>query len=209
MKELIAGAEVLVPLDLSPQAIGDSEKKIYVVSDSSLSGGGGYICQGSSLEKARPAVYHSRIFTPAQTNYSVHNRELLAPVDIVKSYEHWLSGRPFTAITDSQAMLSLMKQKFLSPRQWGAMMYLSKFDMKFEFISGKKNIIADFLSRIAERSTYRHDLPYLKEGDDYDARAAAIQLRRGKILLEKPAIKKRIPTSKSTPIKINSDSGST
>ena len=198
MKELIAGAEVLVPLDLSAEAVGNAAKKIFVVSDSSLSGGGGYICQGESFEDARPAVYHSRVFNPAQTNYPVHEQELLALVDLIKSYEHWLLGRPFTAVTDSQAMLSLMKQKFLSPRQWRAMTYLSKFDMKFEFIPGKKNIIADLLSRIAERSTYKHDLPYLSE-DDEESAIAAIQLRRGKTLLEVPLIKKRTSNSRSTP----------
>jgi hypothetical protein len=189
MKELIGGAEVLVPLDLREEVKDDLEKRIFVVSDASLSGGGGYICQGESLESAKPAVYHSRVFTPAQTNYPVHEQELLALVDIVKSYEHWLLGRPFTAVTDSQAMLSLMKQKHLSPRQWRAMTYLSTFDMKFEFLPGKRNIIADLLSRIAERSTYQHDLPYLDESDE--TAVAAMQLRRGKTLLETPLIKTR------------------
>jgi hypothetical protein len=83
-----------------------------------------------------------------------------------------------------------MKQKHLSPRQWRAMTYLSKFDMHFEFLPGKKNIIADLLSRIAERSTYQHDLPYLEESDEIDdSMLGAIQLRRGKILLDKPLIK--------------------
>src|SRR5437667_9510797 len=123
-------------------------------------------------------------------NYPVHEHELLALVDIVKSYEHWLIGRPFTAVTDSQAMLSLMKQKHLSPRHWRSVTYLSQFDITFKFIEGKKNIIADLLSRIAERSSYKHDLPYLQETD---AHLAAIQLRRRKTLLNKPALKKRIP----------------
>ena len=44
------------------------------------------------------------------------------------------------------------------------------------------------LSRIAERSTYKKDLPYVEESD---AHLAAMQLRRGKTLLEEPQIKKR------------------
>src|SRR5436190_23269194 len=85
-------------------------------------------------------------------------------------------------------MLSLLKQKNLSPRQWRSVIYLSKFDITFEFIEGKKNIIADLLSRIAERSTYKRNLPFVEESD---AHLAAIQLRRGKTLLEEPQIKKR------------------
>src|SRR5438477_265726 len=123
-------------------------------------------------------------------NYPLHEQELLALVDIVKSYEHWLIGRPFTAVTDSQAMLSLMRQKHLSPRQWRSITYLSKFDIKFKFIPGKRNIFANLLSRIAERSTYQHDLPYLEESEIL---VRAIQLRRGKTLLEEPAIKRNSP----------------
>jgi hypothetical protein len=53
---------------------------------------------------------------------------------------------------------------------------------------GKKNIIADLLSRVAERSSYRHDLPVQEEDDSHHA---AIQLRGGKVLLDKPVLKKR------------------
>ena len=120
--------------------------------------------------------------------------------DTIRSYEHWLIGRPFIVVTDSQAMLSLMRQKHLSPRQWRTVTYLSKFDITFEFVEGKKNIIADLLSRIAERSTYKHDLPFLEESE---AHLAAIQLRRGKMLLEKPLTKRRNvktnPTNPSEP----------
>ena len=188
MKEIVGGHEVLVPLDLSAEAL-----PIRVVSDASLAGIGGYICQGQTLETSKPAVYHSRVFTSPQSNYPVHEQELLALEDLVKSYEHWLIGRPFTAVTDSQAMLSLLKQKRLSPRQWRSVIYLSKFDITFEFVEGKKNIIADLLSRIAERSTYKRNLSFVEESD---AQIAAIQLRRGKTLLDEPQIKKR---SKSTP----------
>jgi len=148
------------------------------------------------LQTARPAVYHSRVFTAPQSNYPVHEQELLALEDLIKSYEHWLIGRPFIAVTDSQAMLSLLKQKHLSPRQWQSVIYLSKFDITFEFIEGKKNIIADLLSRIAERSTYKKDLPYVEESD---AHHAAIQLWHGKTLLEEPQITKRSKKRSETP----------
>src|SRR6266480_3819986 len=160
------------------------------VSDASLSGISRYLCQGDTLETSKPAVYHSRVFNSAQRNYPVHEQELLAVEDLVKSNEHLLIGSPFTVVTDSQAMLSLMKQKHLSPRQWRTVTYLSKFDIKFEFVPGKKNIIADLLSRIAERSTYKYDLPELEESDLH---LNAMSLRRGKVLLEEPAIKRRPP----------------
>ena len=83
MKEIIDEHEVLVPLNLNPDA-----SSIRVVSDASLTGIGGYICQGITLETAKSAVYHSRIFITPQSNYPVHEQELLALEDLIKSYEH-------------------------------------------------------------------------------------------------------------------------
>jgi hypothetical protein len=96
MKQIVGGSEVLVPLNLSEGA-----EPIRVVSDTSLVAMGGYICQGKMFETSRPAVYHSRVFNPAQTNYPIHEQELLALEDTIRSYEHWLIGRPFIAVTDS------------------------------------------------------------------------------------------------------------
>ena len=62
---------MLIPSDLSTEAIGKLEKRIYIVLESSLSGGGGYTYQGENLEKTWPAVYHSRVFTPVQTSYPI------------------------------------------------------------------------------------------------------------------------------------------
>src|SRR5436190_9280391 len=89
----------------------------------------------------------------------------------------------------------LQTEKHLSPRQWRTVTYLSKFDIKFEFVPGKKNVIADLLSRIAERSTYQYDLSELEESElDLNA----MSLRRGKVL-EEPAIKRRTKTSPIPP----------
>ena len=48
MKQIIGGSEVLTPLDLRPGA-----PPIQVVSDASLSGIGGYLCQGDTLETSK------------------------------------------------------------------------------------------------------------------------------------------------------------
>ena len=58
--------------------------------------------------------------------------------DLIKSYEHWLIGGPIIAITDSHAILSLLKQKRLSPRRRRSVFCLSKFDITFEFIEGNR-----------------------------------------------------------------------
>jgi hypothetical protein len=78
LKEVVGGPEVLYPLDLK-----DGIPPIRVVLDASLVGGGGWICQRETLETARPAVCHSLVFNPAQSNYPVHEQELLALQDLI------------------------------------------------------------------------------------------------------------------------------
>jgi hypothetical protein len=87
-------------------------------------------------------------------------------------------------------MLDLLNTnpKILTPRQWRTVVYLGKFQIKWPVIEGKKNILVDLLSRIAERSTYQGGLPYLEEDDAY---LGAIQLGHGKTPLETPLLKKR------------------
>jgi Integrase zinc binding domain/Chromo (CHRromatin Organisation MOdifier) domain len=69
-------------------------------------------------------------------------------------------------------------------------------------VKGKKNIIADLLSRIAERSTYKKDLPFVEESD---AHLAAMQLRGGKTLPEPSELttseSPNVTTETSTPTK--------
>lgn len=71
MKQIVGRSEVFKSLDL-----GSIGLPIYVVTDASLVGSGGYIAQGETLEIAKPAVHHSRVFNPAQTNYPVHEQHL-------------------------------------------------------------------------------------------------------------------------------------
>ena len=45
---------------------------------------GGVISQLDKLERLYPVVFHSRKFSPAELNYDIHNKELLAIVDCFK-----------------------------------------------------------------------------------------------------------------------------
>jgi RNase H-like domain found in reverse transcriptase len=149
MKKLVLSRRVRKPMPLI-----SSPDKVFVYADASLVGCGGMIAAGESLETAKPVLYHSRVFNPAQSNYPTHEQELLAVVDILKTYYHLMAGREFTLLTDSQAMTSIFSQKHLSPRQARWMLFLGQFPMKIEHIPGETNVIADLLSRIPEYSGY-------------------------------------------------------
>ena len=52
---------------------------------------------------------HSRKFTPAQFNYSTTDKELLAIIDALRTFEHLLLGIRFTIRMDHMALQTLMK----------------------------------------------------------------------------------------------------
>src|SRR5947207_13959901 len=120
-----------------------------------------------------------------------------------------MAGREFTLLTDSQAMTSIFSQKHLSPRQARWMLFLGQFPMKIEHIPGETNIIADLLSRISEYSGYvsgsLHE-PVDVDVPDHDFESPAlpplivapITLRRGKVLLETPAVHRRTTQQKKS-----------
>ena len=212
MKKLVLSRRVRRPMPLI-----SSPDKVFVYADASLVGCGGMIAAGESLETAKPVLYHSRVFNPAQSNYPTHEQELLAVIDILKTYYHLMAGREFTLLTDSQAMTSIFSQKHLSPRQARWMLFLGQFPMKIEHIPGQTNIIADLLSRIPEYSGYvsgsLHEPVDIDVPDqDFESStlppliAAPITLRRGKILLETPVVRRRNRRKRNQPVIMATDS---
>jgi hypothetical protein len=120
VKGLVQSLQVSTPLDLDgdDNSESDPNKRIFVVTNTSLVGTGGWISQGPTLEQSKPAVFHSRVLNSAQSNYPAHEQELLTIVDMLETYYHLLAGRKFTLVTDSQAILSLFTQQiYLSLRQ--------------------------------------------------------------------------------------------
>jgi hypothetical protein len=207
MKKLVSSRKVRWPMPLI-----SSNDKVFVFTDALLVGSGGMIAAGETLETAKPVLYHSRVFNPAQSNYPTHEQELLAVVDILKTYYHLMAGREFTLLTDSQAMTSIFSQKHLSPRQARWMLFLGQFPMKIEHIPGETNVIADLLSRILEYSGYvngslREPVDVEIPNQEFESpesppslAAAPITLRRGKVLLETPVVRRRTTQKGKTAI---------
>jgi hypothetical protein len=119
---------------------------IWVVTDGSLVGIGGFVCVGKTFETARPVLFYSCVLTPTQSNYPVHEIELLALVDMLETNYHLFAGREFTWLVDNRATTQLLTQKHLSPRQARWVVFLNQFQMTIEHIPGKQNAIADTLS---------------------------------------------------------------
>ncbi|KAI2646112.1 Transposon Tf2-6 polyprotein [Labeo rohita] len=91
-----------------------------------------------------------RLLSPAEQNYDIGNRELLAIKLALEEWRHWLEGarHPFTIITDHKNLQYLREARRLNPRQARWALFLTRFNFAITYRPGSKNIPADALSRM-------------------------------------------------------------
>lgn len=121
---------------------------INLVTNTSLTGASGYVCQGDDLQAAKVVAFWSGKFNSAQQNYPVHEQELLAIVESLKRFCPLLYGAQFRICMDHRALEHLMRQKHLSLRQHRWMDMLNEFKFSIHYIPGDTNLLADALSRM-------------------------------------------------------------
>ena len=95
-------------------------------------------------------MYVSRALTEMEQRYSNIERELLAIVFALKRLNHYTFGRTITVQSDHQPLQSIWKKSIVSasPRLQRLLLRLAHYDLNIEFLRGKKNVIADALSRV-------------------------------------------------------------
>src|SRR6185312_14789631 len=127
-------------------AIPDPRREFIVHTDASGYATGAVLMQQFD-EGLRPIAFLSKKMTPAQRNYPVHEQELLAILNALKAWRHYLGGRPFTVLTDHQSLQYVETSAMATPRQvrWAA--WLAEFDFKVRYAPGRANVAADALSR--------------------------------------------------------------
>jgi hypothetical protein len=106
-----------------------------------------------------PVAYYSRKLTPAECNYGIGDKELLAIVVACEEWRPHLIGTkdPILVLTDHNNLQGFLTKKLLNRRQARWALKLSEYNFKIVYRPGPKNAKADALTR---RSG---DLP--KEGD--------------------------------------------
>lgn len=152
LKSLFTSAPILRHFDPSKETIVECDASDFVSS--------GILSQYDSDGTLHPVAFMSKKYDPAECNYEVYDKELLA---IVRCFEDWrpeLQGtaHQVTVITDHSNLRYFMTTKQLSRRQVRWSEFLSQFDFIVKAIPGKDNGKPDSLTRRSQ------DLP--KDEDD-------------------------------------------
>ena len=129
----------------------DPTQPIQIETDASNFALGGVLSQ-KHAGKMHPVAFHSRKFSPAECNYDIHDKEMLAIVEALKTWRHYCLGANHTIeiLTDHQNLRYFNSTKNLNQRQARWAEILSQFDFIIKYRPGISGGKPDALSRRPE-----------------------------------------------------------
>ncbi|KAJ8354748.1 hypothetical protein SKAU_G00223150 [Synaphobranchus kaupii] len=129
----------------------DPTRQFTVEVDASDTGVGAILSQRAALDnKLHPCAFFSRRLTPAERNYDVGDREVLAIKLALEEWRHWLegAGNPFIVLMDHHNLLYIKSAKRLNARRARWSLFFTRFNFSVTFRPGSRNIKVDALSRM-------------------------------------------------------------
>ena len=145
----LKGRFTSAPILINP----DPERQFIVEVDASNTGVGAVLSQRSAGDaKVHPCAFYSHRLSPAERNYDIGNKELLAVKLAIEEWRQWLEGAkvPFLVWTDHKNLEYLHSAKRLNSRQARWALFFSRFDFHLAYRPGTKNVKPDALSRMFE-----------------------------------------------------------
>lgn len=129
--------------------IPDYDKPWRIEPDGSGFAIGGVLSQKDQKGKWHPVAFLSKGMSPAERNYDIYDRELLAMIRCLEEWRYYLLRSPHTIeIWSDHLNLTWFKQpQNLNRRQARWMTYLQQFDINLRHKPGKLMVAADALSR--------------------------------------------------------------
>jgi hypothetical protein len=110
---------------------------------------GAVVSQKGSDGLVHPVAFHSRKFNPAELNYEIYDKEMLAIVESLEHYRHYFEGlgQQATIYSDHHNLLWFRETKVYNRRQARWAEKISKYDFVIVFRPGKEGGKPDALSR--------------------------------------------------------------
>ncbi|KAG3170090.1 hypothetical protein PC128_g19000 [Phytophthora cactorum] len=129
-------------------AVADQDCPFHVVCDASDFAIGCALMQHNHKGRDRVVYYQSRQLKPAERNYPVHDKELLAMKYALAKFRVYLLGSgPFVVCTDHASLRTAVKSPHISQRMVRWLSFFAEYDFRVEYKPGRLNVVADALSR--------------------------------------------------------------
>ena len=141
LKKLMTNAPVL--------ALPDFNKKFVVETNASLTR-----VRAVLMQEGHPIAFISKSLGPKQQIMFVYEREMMAILQAITKWKHYLWGRHFHIRTDHISLKYLIHQKLTTHAQHVWLVKLLGYDYDIEYKQGKENVLADALSRIPSKEFY-------------------------------------------------------
>ncbi|CAK1596618.1 unnamed protein product [Parnassius mnemosyne] len=125
----------------------DFNKPYYLQADCSGVGMAGVLYQIDDNNEMRILGYHSKALKGPELNWSVTEQEFYAVISCLKKFKTYLRGSKVIILTDHKALLFLNNMKLFNGRVTRWILYIEQFNYEVQHISGRRNIVADVLSR--------------------------------------------------------------
>lgn len=164
--EALKSAILSGPILLHP----DPTKPFTVETDASDFAIGAVLSQESAFtKKLHPVAFFSRKLLPAELNYTVHDKELLAIVNALKHWRHYLVGSHhiIDIFSDHKNLTFFQTRRLLKQRHARWSEILSEFNFRLCYRPGKLNTVADALSRRSD---------FIEEGDNLTSKQELLLL---------------------------------
>lgn len=130
-------------------------KPFILLTDASKTALGACLLQEDEDRNLQLVTLASRTLKGLEVNYYTTEQELLAIVWSLKKFRTHTLGSKVIVRTDHQALIFLKTARFLSGRVERWALALQGKNIEIEYIEGRKNLIADALSRISNKKTDR------------------------------------------------------
>ena len=142
IKDTVTSTPILTHFNRIKEAILETNSSDYI--------NGGVLSQYNDDGVLHPVAFYSKNITPAECNYHIYDKELLA---IIRCLEHWradLEGTDDTIkiYTDHQGLMYFAESQELTRRQARYLDILSEFNIRVIFRPGPRNAKADALTRL-------------------------------------------------------------
>jgi len=132
----------------------NAQKPVIIETDASDFAIGAILLQRGEENRLHPVAFHSRKFQPMEINYEIHDKELLAIVDVFKHWRRYCEGakHQVQVFSDHQNLEYFTTTKVLNRRQARWTQELAGIDFRIYYRPGTQNGKPDALTR---RSEYR------------------------------------------------------